>query len=192
MRGLPPVAIIPRRLGIEFMDGLSGTTEINAEESLARRRVSDLHRLAAVLVVAWGVVGLTGRAQPLRPPGSPTAQQAYTNLLTVRRFAFGGVGYAGATSAGETAYRYIAASTNAFALFSAALTNGNAEAKLYALCGIRQFAPGTFKACAESLRTANPRVETLKGCIVHHEFAADVIKRISAGDYDAYFDKARR
>src|SRR6266568_1226803 len=93
------------------------------------------------LAISFGV-----RAQANRALDPPTPQQAYEQLLSVRCFAFGGVGYAGVTSEGEKAYRAIASGTNALALFSAALTNGNAQAKLYALCGIRQFAPRTFEA----------------------------------------------
>src|SRR6266545_1138369 len=107
------------------------------------------------LTLSFGI-----RAQVNRPPDPPTPQQAYEQLLSVRRFAFGGVGYAGVTSEGETAYRAIAAGTNALALFSAALTNGNAQAKLYALCGLRQFAPRTFEAHSKSWLIANPQVET--------------------------------
>jgi hypothetical protein len=132
------------------------------------------------------------RAQANRPPDPPTPQQAYEQLLSVGRFALGGVGYAGVTSAGEIAYRAIAGGTNALALFSAALTNGNAQAKLYALCGIRQLTPGTFDTHAQSLLNANPRVETMSGCIVSHEFASNVIARIASGSYDVHFKTPKR
>ena len=142
-----------------------------------------------IFIAALSVCGLNILAQPLRRPDSPSPQQAYEQLLTVRRFAFGGVGYAGVTSQGEIAYRAIAGSTNALALFSATFTNGNAQAKLYALCGIRRFAPGTFDAHACSLIVANPQVETMSGCIVRHEFATNVVARISSGSYDIYFKR---
>ena len=70
-------------------------------------------------------------------------------------------GQAGVTSESEKAYRAIAGGTNALALFSAALTNGNAQAKLYAPCGIRQLSPRTFDMQAKSLLIANPVVETM-------------------------------
>ena len=131
-------------------------------------------------------------AQVNRPPHPPTPQQAYEQLLSVRCFAFGGVGYAGVISKGEKAYRAIAGSTNAVALFSAALTNGNAQAKLYALCGIRHFAPRTFDAHSKSLLIANPQVETMSGCLVSNEFATNVVARIASGSYDVHFKKLKR
>src|SRR6185369_13177997 len=135
------------------------------------------------------MISFSIRAQVNRPPDPPTPQQAYEQLLSVRCFAFGGVGYAGVTSEGEKAYRAIAGSTNAVALFSAALTNGNAQAKLYALCGIRQFAPRTFEAQSKSLLSANPQVETMSGCMVSNEFATNVVARIASGSYDVHFKK---
>ena len=142
-----------------------------------------------IFIAALGVCGLNIFAQPLRKPDPASPRQAYEQLLTVKRFAFGGVGYAGVTSQGEIAYRVIAGSTNALALFSATFTNGNAQAKLYALCGVRQFAPGTFDAHARSLIVANPQVETMCGCVIHHEFATNVIARISSGFYEVYFKR---
>ena len=148
-----------------------------------------------LLTIVSGVTALTAIAQPFRPPeppGLPSPQQAYKQLLTVRSFAFGGVTYAGVTSEGEVAYRAIACSTNPVVLFSAVFTNGNAQAKLYALCGIRQFAPAKFDSYADSLRTANPKVETMQGCLIHHELAMKVISRVSQGSYDPYLKNAWR
>jgi hypothetical protein len=144
--------------------------------------------------VALSVIGLAGVAQPIRPPeppAPPTPQQAYKQMLSVPRFAFGGVGYAGVTSPGEVAYHAIAGSTNALALFSTVFSNGNAQAKLYALCGIRQFARGRFNSYADSLRSANPKVETMQGCLVLDEFATNIICRISTGSYDFYLTTGR-
>jgi hypothetical protein len=122
----------------------------------------------------------------------PTPQEAYQQLLNIRQFAFGGIGFAGLTSPGEKAYRSIAGATNAVALFSAMLTNGNPQARLYALCGIRQLAPGSFDALARPLRSASLEVETVQGCIIQHEPAKNVIARIESGSYDAYLKKARQ
>jgi hypothetical protein len=140
--------------------------------------------------VVLNVVGLGALGQPFPPPGLATPQRAYEQLLSIRSFAFGGTGFAGRTSEGEAAYQAIAASTNALALFSGVFTNGNAQAKLYALCGIRRFAHSRFGSYAEPLRAANPEVETIEGCIINHEFATNVISRISAGSYDLYLRNA--
>ena len=87
--------------------------------------------IALALIAALNIAIPFGvRAQENRPSDPLTPQQAYEQLLSVRCFAFGGVGFAGVTSEGERAYRAIAGGTNALALFSAVLTNGNAPAKL--------------------------------------------------------------
>ncbi|MEI9863626.1 MAG: hypothetical protein WDN00_03530 [Limisphaerales bacterium] len=50
------------------------------------------------------------------PQTTNSVQQAYQELLAVKYFAFGGVGYAGSTSPGETAFNAVLASTNALQL----------------------------------------------------------------------------
>jgi hypothetical protein len=142
------------------------------------------------LIVSLTLSALDVIAQPLSPRDplrTPTPQQAYEQLLTVSHFVFGGGFYPdGGPSEGERAYRAIAAGTNATGLFSAALTNGNAQAKLYALCGIRQFAPGMFDSYARALRIANPLVDTTFGDRIRREFATNLVTRISSGRYDVY------
>ena len=85
--------------------------------------------------------------------------------------------------------RAIAGSTNALALFSAALTNGNTPARLYALCGIRQLEPSIAHSM---LLIANAEVETMRGCLMRREFATNVVARIASGAYDIYFKKLKR
>jgi len=116
----------------------------------------------------------------------PTPQVAYQQLLEVRYFAFGGVGFAPVTSEGEMAYRAIVGSTNGLELFSTALTNGNPHTKLYALCGLRQLAPERFEAAADSIARTNSQVITASGCLVGPEPASNVVHRISHGYYDKY------
>src|SRR3974390_1543813 len=107
-------------------------------------------------------------AQELQPrqhvPADTSTAQAYQELLSVRQFAFGGVGFAGVTSRGELAFYAIAARTNDLELFSSALKNGNPQAKIYALCGIRRVAPQAFPAKAKAFRSSGVAVETASGC----------------------------
>src|SRR5437016_4792524 len=106
--------------------------------------------LAALSLVSSEVMG-----QRSHPPSPPTPEQAYGRLLTIKEFCFGGAGFGAVTTEGEIAYRSIADSTNPLALFSAALTNGTAEAQMYALCGIRQIAPSKFESHARPLWLSN-------------------------------------
>jgi len=141
-------------------------------------------------VITLSLAALKVVAQPLRPADPlplPTPQQAYTNLLTVRHFVFGGeFGPDGGPPLGERYYRAIASTTNAAGLFSAVFTNGNAQAKLYALCGIRQFAPDMFESYAGPLRAANPLVDITFGDQIKYAPASKLITRISSGYYDVY------
>ena len=149
--------------------------------------------IALALIAALNLgISFGVRAQVNRPSDPPTPQQAYVQLLSVGFFAFGGVGYAGITSEGEKAYRAIAGGTNALALFSAVLTNGNSAAKLYALCGIRQLSPRTFDTHAKAIRMANPQVETMSGCMAMNEYATNVVARIASGSYDIQIKKPKR
>jgi hypothetical protein len=147
------------------------------------------------LIAALGLISLNGLGQPFRlpdPPPSPsTPQQAYEQLLTVQNFTFGGSYASGYGSQGERACVLIAESTNAIALFSATVTNGNAQAKMYALCGIRQVAPKMFDAYANPLRLANPVVDTTFGDQIRHTAATNIIDKISKGSYDIYFKKQK-
>ena len=79
------------------------------------------------------------------------------------------------------AYRTVFASINALALFQSALAKGSNEAKLYALAAIRHLDKKSFDAAAKALLAANPEVSTMSGCIVNHEKAEAVVKRIAGG-----------
>lgn len=135
----------------------------------------------------WGGIGAS--VQPLRPPKLPTLEQSYEQLLSVREFAFGGIGYAGETSKGEMACRAIGSATNTLHLFLGALTNGNAQAKLYALCAVHQLAPETFDARARFVISANPKSMTMEGCIMSRDWTSNVVAKIAKGSYDFYFKK---
>lgn len=154
-----------------------------------------MRTIALIITITLMMVSLEAAAQPFRlpdPPTPPTPQQAYEQLLAVRSFTFGGVYIGGEGSPGERACRIIARSTNALTLFSAAFTNGNAQAKCYALCGIRQFSPAMFDSYAKSLRIANPIVDTTRTDAIHREAATNVIARIASGSYDSYLQKWKR
>lgn len=130
-------------------------------------------------------------ADPL-PPTTHSVQSAYEQLLEVKFFAFGGVGYAGSTSHGELAFRAVLARTNALALFSATFSKGTDAAKLYALCGIRRLDKPSFEAAAEILKQGDPTVATMSGCMASSEKASLIIQRISMGTYDVYVNSPIR
>ncbi len=146
---------------------------------------------AANSIVPWLVLGwaLCGSAATAPGPANvkPTPEEvrkASESLVVTRLFAFGGVGEAGTVSPGEKAFRTVVASAKAVSLFRTTLARGTPEAKLYALCGLRRLDPRSFKAASKDLVTANPKVTTMTGCIVWHEQAATLVKKLAEGRYD--------
>ena len=107
-------------------------------------------------------------------------------LAKVDRFAFGGTGFAGVISRGEKDFRIILARPSAEADFEKLLAVGNAQAKAYALVGIRGLKPSRFGQISGSLRDSTDEVVTQSGCIVYHEPFRVVLKRVHAGAYLLY------
>jgi hypothetical protein len=121
-----------------------------------------------------------------------TPAEGYEYLIVSRRFALGGVGITGDTSTGEFAFQAVLRSQSAAEVFKVVLSPGaraTEEGKLYALCGIRATDRVAFDRYAVIVASANAEVTTQSGCIVGHERAADVIKRMADGVYDSYCSK---
>jgi hypothetical protein len=143
--------------------------------------------LGFAIMVAFTLITSGGRGNAAEPDPS-AAKPAYEQLVTSDFFAFGGVGIADTTSPGQKAFQTILTSTNALELFRSALKEGNPQARMYALAGIRKLAPKTFDAEAKSALKDNPQIKTMSGCIAREEAAEAVIKRISNGVYDLYLE----
>src|SRR5437016_13946888 len=75
-----------------------------------------------------------------------TVDTALNRLSTVEQFAFGGVGYAGVTSKGETDFKFVLAQPKPTALkaFERLYAIGNPQGKSYALSGLKRLAPERF------------------------------------------------
>jgi len=138
-----------------------------------------------LLLLIAGLLCLSCRSVPA-PKESWTPHQGYEYLIVARQFAFGGVGVAGHTSTGEVAFQAVLHSRDPAQIFKAVFLQGTEEGKLYALCGIRATDRPAFDRYAKLLVSTNAEVTTMRGCIIGHEKAADVVKRISEGSYDFY------
>jgi hypothetical protein len=133
------------------------------------------------------------------PARRPTVEMAMSYLTSVDLFAPGGWGFCCARVSRPTvAVLFVAMQTNAVELFSNIVTNGHAEAKLYALCGIRKVAPDAFDAFARSAATSAgwtalsfipeiSAVQTASGCSRWPDSPSRVIETIRRGEYDHYF-----
>jgi hypothetical protein len=106
-----------------------------------------------------------------------------TRLAKAGLFAFGGVGFAGVTSAGETDYSVILARPNPEADLERLFAIGTPAAKCYALVGIRHFHPEKFEELATALAKSNRKVLTGHGCLMSREPVARLVDSIRAGGY---------
>jgi hypothetical protein len=107
-------------------------------------------------------------------------------LAKVDIFAFGGIGYAGMISRGERDYRVIFSRTSAEADFERLFVVGNAQAKAYALVGIRALDQKRFTQISQPLRDSTEEVITESGCIVEHQPFGGLLKLIAADEFSRY------
>jgi hypothetical protein len=114
-----------------------------------------------------------------------TVDAAVNRLSTVERFAFGGVGYAGVTSKGETDFKLVLAQPKPTALnaFERLYAIGNQQGKSYALSGLKKLAPERFAELVATLAKSTEEVEVMSGCIVSHEPLPEIAKQIGQGKF---------
>ncbi len=116
--------------------------------------------------------------QSSHPPDALIERFAKTGV-----FAFGPVGFAGITSPGEKDYRTVFNRTSALADFEKLNSDGNAQAKCYALAGIHRLNPTRFKELVQPLRNSKETVTTMSGCIMSRAALGDIIKQIESGRF---------
>ena len=133
-------------------------------------------RLLLLLVIFVGQSGIVYGKEPI--------QSSVDRLAKVEHFAFGGVGFAGVMSEGEKDYRVIRQHPLAIAQFARLYREGNLQAKLYAVVGMRQLAPGRYDEFVRELRLSKQTVVTMHGCIVSEEPLSEELKQIEKGNYD--------
>ena len=104
-------------------------------------------------------------------------------LANVGFFAFGGVGYAGTISSGEKDFKIILSRTSAMADFEKLYSEGNLQAKCYALVGIHKLNPARSKELMRPMRGSREMVATMEGCILSKEAMGEIIKEIESGRY---------
>jgi hypothetical protein len=112
-----------------------------------------------------------------------TVDVAFERLTKVGLFAFGGVGFAGATSPRERDYQSILSRPSAMADFERLYSSGNITAKCYALVAMRRLSPRRFRELAQPLRNSKEEVATMHGCIMSREPLRLIINQIESGSY---------
>jgi hypothetical protein len=118
-----------------------------------------------------------------------TPQEGYEHLCSTKKFAFGGVGYAGVTSSGEFAFRAVLKSPHAAELFRDACIRATDEGKLYALCGLRKTDPEAYDHYVAEFHMETESVQTQSGCVIQNESMSTAVQNILDGTYDSYFTK---
>jgi hypothetical protein len=106
-------------------------------------------------------------------------------LAGVRRFAFGGVGFAGVISDGETDLKFILSqpSSDALALLARLYADGNPQAKAYALAGIMKLSGRKYRELLAGAKASLDPVEIMRGCVVTRETLRQVAEEIDAGGF---------
>jgi hypothetical protein len=112
-------------------------------------------------------------------------EAAVKRLSAVGTFAFGGVGYAGATSKGEIDFKLVLSQREpaALAAFEKIYATGNPQGKSYALSGIRKLKPLRFRELLASGAGSRDEVNVMRGCIVSHELLPEVAQQIDHGKF---------
>jgi hypothetical protein len=116
-------------------------------------------------------------------------QDAYRELLKIEYFAFGGVGFTGQISNGESAFSMILSSPKAKKYFALVLSKSNLPAKLYALCGLRELDTTLFLQKVKYYSDTTVRVSTMRGCIRDDERFIDIVQEIRTGFYDLFIHR---
>jgi hypothetical protein len=139
-------------------------------------------RLAALIVLGLlaGNIRL-GAAEPA---------DADAILRKTGSFALGGVGVAGTMSEGERALREVLKQSDAVARLESMLPQASAAGQLYALLGLRARDRDAYKRALAAYGQRNATVQTMRGCILQHEFFRSLVKQIDHGDYDSSLSRS--
>jgi len=135
-----------------------------------------------ILTLKFSVLSalLVARDGPRRARKSDPIIARMTHVST---FAFGGVGFALAISDGEKDYRVILSRSSADTEFETIFVLGNAEAKCYALVGLRQTNSKRFEVLAASLESSRILVRVMRGCVEFGCPMPEITERIRSGLY---------
>jgi hypothetical protein len=111
---------------------------------------------------------------------------ALKRISTTGIFAFGGTGFAGRISKGETDFRVIMSQPSGVALdaLERLYATGNPQAKSYALAGIRKLDNKRFQELRLSLLSSDEKVVTMHGCEISEQLLREVANDLNFGQYD--------
>jgi len=140
-------------------------------------------RLGLCALALSGLLYAQSQREAVESKAQNNSNEAWIRLVTVDRFAFGGIGYSQLQSAGEAAYEAIFSRPSALAEFETIYLVGNPETKAYALLGIHDLSFDRYLELARPLRNSHERVLTQSGCLVSVESMDTIIRHIDSGLY---------
>ncbi len=103
--------------------------------------------------------------------------------VRIRTFAFGGVGYAGVTSEGEKYFFTVLTSAGAKG-FAELFERGDAQAKAYALTGLRWLSDTRYERLRDAFVAAGGNVQMAQGCLFGEFEASEIAARIDRRTWD--------
>lgn len=110
---------------------------------------------------------------------------AVKTLTEIPLFAFGGIGVAGLTSNGETAFHSVFDAKTAEADFQQILKTGTPQAQCYALVGLRLKDRAAFDEQVKPFAVSKKQVDTCAGCAPATLPMYSVVANIQHGAYDS-------
>lgn len=138
-----------------------------------------------VCVVTTSFTGCATVEQPVIMQTSDMGQRSepYEILKSAQIFAIGGIGYSGAISEEEKAFRSLLHQNNASEQCLALLSNATSEGQLFALLGLKLLDEGLFRQKAQPYLESDATVTTMRGCIRNRESVAFIAGEIQEGSY---------
>lgn len=100
-----------------------------------------------------------------------------TQLSMIDLYAFGGIGFAGTISQGETLYNTILKLPTAIDEFVKISEKGTPEAKMYALHALAHLSPDHYRELNKSAKR-DQKVITMQGCLIGEQTVGDVLDGI--------------
>jgi hypothetical protein len=115
---------------------------------------------------------------------------AIKRLTNVSTFAFGGVGFLGVQSEGETDFKVVMSRPRFVALtaFEKLYVGGNTQGKGYALAGIKRLNNARFKELLAMARQSSDKVAVMRGCVMSQEPLGGVAQQIADGKFQSKFE----
>ena len=108
------------------------------------------------------------------------------------KFAFGGIGVAGAISKAESALRTILAAPDAVTQLEKMLPHATDAGRLYILVGLRMRDRAAYKRAFESYANHDSTVETVRGCMISRESFQALMSEIDRGNFDILLKQGPR